>query len=574
MYYISFMDDFDENPSELIRDVRLYLTKSFAIIYFSLSLIVLLLNSYKQDYDGSALYAAMFVGLIGFVLHKLEKYRTGELLSIGGFLLIVYLGSYAKSSASGFSLTAFTILITLLMDNKKLPHVIFFLNIFVALLFVYLDVFTFQRIDAQVEGIALNNNVQVSIVGNIFAYALTILFQKTLINTVELQKKQYSKLKNYHELSLAQAQYDTIKILAGGIAHDFNNILTIMTGNIGLIQQGYLNNNELEESFKEINNASLNARNLANKLLNLTRGNYGIFEDIHFLDDMIRSTVNFTLKGSKSIASFEIVDDLWGIHGDIVQFSQIIQNLVINADQSMTDGGLIRIVAKNKVIERDNPLILQAGEYVEFHVIDQGTGIPAELSHKIFDLFFSTKKEGSGIGLAVCKNILKFHKGFIGYKNNADGGTDFYFYIPRAKSQNNVQVKPQDIIKTKFDGTAVVYDDNLNILKTYRIILNKLGMKVFDSSTSSSLISLIQTLKSKNERVDIFILDLVMPGDLGGEKMVDIIREEFDNALIVVSSGFSNEFILSEYKSYKFDSILRKPCDINDFIEILKKIRK
>lgn len=557
-----------QDQLDAIADSRQKVTKYLSLTFVFIGSILILLNFVYPTNFFLPLVLATLIGLFAYLSHQFISRSVGELITIWGFQLIIYYGAYYISSAILLSLSSLVIIASVFLENKKQPHLLFISNIIVTIIFVLTGTLTIQQTIIEPYKISLSNNVQGAIVALVLSYVISIYIQRILIRTIEIQKKQYQELKEMQKIILSQAQQDTLKILAGGISHDFNNILTILTGNLSLIKGDERIPSDIAESLAEIEQASYKARNLASQLLNMAKDDQNLIKEVHNIPELIESTVNFTLKGSNSQAIFDFQDNLWGIRVDPVQLSQVIQNLVLNAIQAMNRGGTIIVRAINRSVDINDPTIL-AGDYVEVHVIDEGSGIPEEIQEKIFEIYFTTKEGGSGIGLAISKNIIENHDGYLFYKNQEGRGTDFFFVLPAETLPSNEIPQRIQSDQRKYQATVLIYDDNTNVIRSLSRILQSLGLQVYDASDGHSYIQLMEILAEKGIEMNIFILDLLLPGDISGEKMVNIIREKINDPYIVVSSGYSSEFVVSEYKQYKFNNILRKPYNIDDVQDLL-----
>ncbi|MDZ7262643.1 MAG: PAS domain S-box protein, partial [candidate division KSB1 bacterium] len=243
---------------------------------------------------------------------------------------------------------------------------------------------------------------------------------------------------------LKTQKLESIGILAGGIAHDFNNILTAIMGNISLAKADINPASEAFEILTEAEKASLRARELAHKLLTFSKGGAPV-KDIVSIADLIKDSTAFALSGSNVRCEFSLPDHLWAVEADVSQLSQVIQNLVINAIQAMPEGGTIQIYAENIFLGLEHGLPLQPGNYVKLSVVDSGVGIPAQHLPKIFDPYFTTKKKGTGLGLATAYSIIKKHGGYITVESEVDVGTTFYIYLPASENPLPAKEKAEKV---------------------------------------------------------------------------------------------------------------------------------
>ncbi|MFC1650491.1 PAS domain S-box protein, partial [Candidatus Latescibacterota bacterium] len=252
------------------------------------------------------------------------------------------------------------------------------------------------------------------------------------------------------------SKLESIGILAGGIAHDFNNILAAILGNTSLAKISSENKSELFELLTEVEKASIRATKLTQQLLTFSKGGAPVKETTE-LSEMIKETIEFTLRGS-NVGYINSVDNgLWHANIDKGQISQVIGNLAINAKQAMPNGGTITIFAKNETITSKNKLPLEDGNYVKISIVDEGSGIPEENLQKIFDPYFTSKSKGTGLGLATTYSIIKRHDGHISVESGSRG-TTFHFFLPasvKKESKKNICTEETETIS----GKILVMDD-------------------------------------------------------------------------------------------------------------------
>ncbi|GAI02561.1 unnamed protein product, partial [marine sediment metagenome] len=205
---------------------------------------------------------------------------------------------------------------------------------------------------------------------------------------------------------------ESVGILAGGIAHDFNNFLMAILGNISVAKMYTEPGDKIGERLTEAEKASLRARDLTKQLLIFSYGGAPI-KKILSIAEVIKDSALFALRGSNVRCQFSLPADLWPVEIDEGQIGQVINNLVINADQALPEGGIIEVCAENITIDANYGFPVKEGEYIKISIKDQGIGIPEEHLTKIFDPYFTTKQKGSGLGLATTYSIIKNHQGYI-----------------------------------------------------------------------------------------------------------------------------------------------------------------
>ncbi len=436
------------------------------------------------------------------------------------------------------------------------------LDIFFTILeaFIIQEFIVFRRIFEAGEGIG------------ILFFGFNISFENQLLDYYNKLKQQNRLLKQTQDKLISQTQLSSIQIIAGGFAHDFNNILTSIIGNVSLIEDyPIFQEGEGKEFIDDLKSASSQAKNMTNQLLVFSKGEEFLNKKIIKFSDIVEITTQFSLRGRKSKPIFDIDKNLWSIYGDSIQISQIIQNLVINADQAMSEGGIIELHAHNVEFGENNQFKLKSGKYIHFRIIDSGSGIPINIQEKIFSPFFTTKRDGKGFGLSICKKIIEDHQGYMNFNTTVGKGTEFFFCIPAKAKIAHTSEKP-DKLKEHFSGSVLILDDNFLVLRVIENIFKNLGMTAISSSESTTFITLYEDLLKKGENIDLLIVDLTLPGDIGGKVIIKKIRNINPNAYVVVSSGYSEDFVMKNYRDYGFNDFLRKPYTKEELIEVLKKV--
>lgn len=236
---------------------------------------------------------------------------------------------------------------------------------------------------------------------------------------------------------IKREKLESIEILTGGIAHDFNNMLAGMMANIELTQLMIDKGKDVTGNLLEMKNVIEKASHLTQQLMAFSKEGAPARETTS-LRELVQTTVEFTLRGSHTEYELDIADNLWACEVDKVQISQVISNILINASQSMSGGGLVKIQAENVIIEDGEVLPLHPGSYIRISIKDKGPGIPKKLLKKIFDPYFTTKKRGNGLGLATSYSIINKHDGYIEVKSVIGLGTSFNIYLPRSMGNSLV----------------------------------------------------------------------------------------------------------------------------------------
>ncbi len=366
---------------------------------------------------------------------------------------------------------------------------------------------------------------------------------------------------------------EQLGLLAGGIAHDFNNLLTAIIGNISLASLLLPPDNELTTRLVDAKNASLRARDLAQQLLTFARGGAPIKKTAS-IGKLIQDTVSFSLRGSHSRSEFSFGADLWAAEIDPGQISQVIGNLVVNADQAMPNGGTLRVSCDNFSYNSTDGLIpdLSPGEYIRIAIRDQGTGIPQEYLKRIFDPYFTTKPKGTGLGLATTYSIVKNHNGLITVESELHAGSTFTVYLPAA-IHHELPVEPvgatQPITGT---GRVLVVDDEEAICALVDFTLGHLGYEVTQAATALEGINIYRQKLEAGERFDAVILDLTLPGGMGGKEALKKLIEIDPTVNAIVSSGYATDATMSRYQDFGFRGVIAKPYEAADLGKIVHDV--
>jgi PAS domain S-box-containing protein len=369
---------------------------------------------------------------------------------------------------------------------------------------------------------------------------------------------------------LKTEKLESIGILAGGIAHDFNNILTAVINYIILAKKdpslGDIARNQLEKARK----AGLRAQQLTQQLLTFSKGGAPIVE-LTGIHDLIFDSVTFALRGSNVKTTISISPDIWNAEVDPGQIAQVVENLAINADQAMPKGGHLEIAAQNVMVDKHSGLPLQAGQYIAISVTDEGPGIAPENLEKIFDPYFTTKKTGSGLGLATTYSIIKNHHGHIDVTSRPGHGTTFTIFLPASERQACETVVTPPPKTSAGQGTILLMDDDESIRDVMEETLGFLGYEVLSANDGSQALAIYEQHIVAKKRIDLVIMDLTIPGGMGGKETVGKLLDLDPDAKVIVSSGYSQDPVMADYEAYGFIDILAKPYTLE---EVSRKISR
>ncbi len=373
------------------------------------------------------------------------------------------------------------------------------------------------------------------------------------------------------EEQLRQAQkLEAIGTLAGGIAHDFNNLLQGVFGYISMAKLNAADKDKTVAALEQAEKALHMSVKLTTQLLTFSKGGKPVKNNIS-LQSVIENSVRFALSGSSADYRIKLDADLWYVEADEGQIGQVIQNIVLNADQSMPLGGTITITAKNVQGPKKEMPHLPEGRYVEICIQDNGVGISGEYLSKIFDPYFTTKAKGSGLGLATCYSIIKNHGGVIHVSSVVGRGTTFYVYLPAIEREDELP-KPAELTHFVRKGKILVMDDDELIRDIACDMIKALGHDVESAEHGNEAIRKFKTAMESGNPFDIVILDLTIRGGMGGKEAFERLIEVNPDTKAIVSSGFSDDSVISDYQKYGFSARLTKPYNLEELRDTLNRL--
>ena len=369
--------------------------------------------------------------------------------------------------------------------------------------------------------------------------------------------------KHQMEAELLQVRkLEAIGVLAGGIAHDFNNILSAILGNVELATYRVNKDEKVVSLLSDAQKATKRAAKLTQQLLTFSRGGHPVKEATSLIG-LISETADFVLHGSQVSCDYTFQDDLWMVDVDSGQISQVIQNIILNATHAMPEGGRINICCDNvKDNASESFLITHDGNFVRITIRDTGVGIPLEVIDKIFDPYFTTKQEGNGLGLAICYSIIKKHDGHITVQSNPSKGTLFTLYLPANHSSNFTVAEQQKLRPAVKAATVMVMDDEEMIREIAQKQLAVLGHDAVLVADGEEAINTYQELQANGTPVDLVIMDLTIPGGMGGREASQKLLQVDPETKIIVASGYSNDPLLANFREYGLSAAIAKPFDL------------
>lgn len=375
---------------------------------------------------------------------------------------------------------------------------------------------------------------------------------------------------------LEKENFSALATFAGGIAHDLNNILTSLVGNVSLANMLVDEIPEASERLVEAERACFRAKDLSHQLLTFAKGSAPV-QRVLRLEDLVTQCSELYFRGSKAVPRINHAPGLWGVNVDEGQVSQVLENLILQADRSMPHGGMISISTANYDHVGDaspEALPLTVGQYVKVTVQDEGAGIPPDQLANIFKPYHTANESGRGLGLATTFTILKNHGGYITATSALGKGTTFTFYLPATgislePESHDITVLPPKNADDSSNGRILVIDDEKSIRDLATTTLKLMGCDVTTSPSSSEGVERFIRAKQEGCPFDLVIMDLSIPGDMGGNEAMQQILNIAPNARGIASSGYSDGSIMAHYREYGFQAALSKPYNIADLQRVV-----
>jgi PAS domain S-box-containing protein len=369
---------------------------------------------------------------------------------------------------------------------------------------------------------------------------------------------------------MRSSKLEAVGILAGGIAHDFNNILTVVLGNVTLAEMDSAHDSSVHRMLHDAKRATLRARDLTQQLLTFAKGGDPVRAAVA-LPELLRESAEFAMHGSKSRCEFDLDPELWPANADKGQIGQVVQNLVINAVQAMPQGGVVTIRAGNCSLVAGAVGSLSMGDYVKISVSDTGTGIAPEHLGKIFDPYFTTKQQGSGLGLATVYSIARKHQGHIEVESKLGHGTTFHLWLPAAEHAEKPAAPPPEE-SGALCARILFMDDEEPIREMAQMFLTRLGSEVVGTADGAAAVEAYRAAMLTGRPFDVVVMDLTVPGGMGGREAMQELVKLDPNVRAIVSSGYSRDPVLGSYRRHGFCGILPKPYGLDQLRKAVKDV--
>jgi PAS domain S-box-containing protein len=389
--------------------------------------------------------------------------------------------------------------------------------------------------------------------------------------------RDVSERKKMQEAVMKARNLESIGLLAGGIAHDFNNLLQGVLGNISIAQRYLKPDDKAHRYIEQVQDISGMAKSLTGQLLTFSRGGEPVRRPV-LIGEKLRDWVNFALSGTNLRGEFDIEEGCCLIEVDEGLMRQVIQNLVLNARDATPYGGTLKVNARKIYLGREEKTALKEGIYMKISITDRGTGIPEKNMNKIFDPYFSTKdignQKGMGLGLAICHSIMEKHGGAITVESREGIGSTFAIYMPVSEKE----IPGTDVASNaekqyvRYKGKVLIMDDEKIVSDVARVYLNQLGYECEVATDGTEAIEMYKYAQDTGSPFDMVILDLTVPGGLGGEETIAELLKIDPRVKALVSSGYSQEPIMSNYRQPGFLGAIAKPYTLKELDATLSGI--
>jgi signal transduction histidine kinase/CheY-like chemotaxis protein len=403
---------------------------------------------------------------------------------------------------------------------------------------------------------------------------VTALRRRVRQQTGRIREQMERQARLEAELQRA-ARLESLGVLAGGIAHDFNNLLTVVIGNVSLAALDEKLTDMTRGFLREIEQAAHRARDLTHQLLTFARGGNPVRTPVA-LPEIVRQAASSMLHGSSVRCEYDVQPGLWDANADRSQIIQAIQNLTLNAVEAMPHGGVIRISLANETIVPGANSALAPGRHVRLAIADSGVGIKPEILPRIFDPFFSTKKVGSGLGLATVYSIVKRHDGRIEAESTPGHGATFTIWLPASDAE--MPLPPPSApaaVPTALSlrpARVLLMDDEEGVRRLGATLLQRMGLKPTTVNDGAAAVKTFGAAREAGQPFDLVILDLTIPGGMGGREVMEQLRQLDPQVPAIVSSGYSQDPVLADFAGHGFQAIVAKPYEVSQFTETVRRL--
>ncbi len=587
---MSVTESIINHSSEILQKLRLQ-----RLLHISITIeVVLTIIAIQRLYLGHLnevyfILVAMVLFSSMFIFIRRGKYYLGTivLITLATVVVTFFMWWFSGLQDEVILFYPVVLIFAVILGNEKFSFAMLLFMVANILLLAYLNAEGIYISKPPIIGI--ETGILISIILALTSYSVWLLSTdlrnalikieqentRVLESQAEIQKLLDNEKKlRETEIELHKLQkIENIGVLAGGIAHDFNNLLTSVYGNLSLARMK-LDKDHPIQKYLETSESSINrATQLTKQLLTFSKGGEPVMEAVN-LTSLIQETVLFDLSGSNVKPDFHFSKDELEVSVDKGQIQQVISNLIINADQASPDGGTIHINVQNVSLDNYEVLNLSAGFYIKVTIEDEGEGIDKRNLDNIFDPYFTTKSTGNGLGLSVVYSIIKKHNGIITLDTELGKGTCFTFYLPTNRVQPVKQTPVAEVNKTTASQNSkiLIMDDDESLLSLMTATLEHHNYRAVTASDGAELLKLYSGALETENTFDAVVMDLTIPGGMGGrETMAELLKMD-PNAKCLVSSGYAEDAVMSNFKDYGFKASISKPFVLDEFISVLTTV--
>jgi|GEM_PF-2525041 len=401
-----------------------------------------------------------------------------------------------------------------------------------------------------------------------------------LLNEIKERIKSEEARKLIEEELLKSRKLESLGVMAGGIAHNFNNILTGVVGFISLSATKLNDRPDIKAYLQKAETSCMRAKELTRQMLTFARGGDPV-KKAALIHPLINEAIDMSMAGSKVKCRTNFTTKPAIAEVDPSQIIQVLNNLLINSIQAMPDGGFVDVSSEIVSINADSPLNLNKGDYIKILLQDQGGGISDKIIHQIFDPYFTTKFTGTGLGLSSSYSIIKKHCGTITAESPDGGGAIFTIYIPlsSATPPNTAHLENSETaheLPATISGSSksriLLMDDEDCIRELGEEMLTTMGYDITALPDGKSAVEEYKKGKESGNEYSLVILDLTVPGGMGGEVAAKLILDYDSKANLIVSSGYANEPIMANYAQFGFKGVIAKPYSFKELHNLLKEV--
>jgi len=382
--------------------------------------------------------------------------------------------------------------------------------------------------------------------------------------------RDITERKQGEEALLQAKKLESVGVLAGGIAHDFNTLLTAILANISLAKRYADPHGKTFGRLTASENACRRAAELTRQLLTFARGGAPMRQTM-MITDLIHDALDFALRGSNVRGDVILPAYLWPVEIDPGQIHQVLHNVILNAQQAMPQGGVVEVRADNLPSDAGHPPLLPPGRWIKITIRDQGCGIPADQLPNIFDPYVTTKAHGSGLGLTIAHTIITKHDGYITVASEVEGGTTVALYLPAsAHPFEPAPATPSPPVVRQ--ETILIMDDDDAIRDALVDMLTQLGYQSQCVSEGAEAVALYRQTRDRGQPFAAVLLDLTVPGGMGGRETIAHLRAIDPQVRAIVSSGYATDPLMAHYRAYGFRGVLSKPYTLEGLEEVLQRV--